>query len=83
MSRDKQMQVKKLHEQQGIKPVTKQIRAEARIAALKAQLGINSMLEEGDAKQEGESPKEQGWGRNRGNPVVTCKALNSKCMELG
>ena len=42
MSRKQQMQVRKLHEHQGIKPTTKQIGTEARIAAHESQLGIDS-----------------------------------------
>ena len=42
MHREQQMQVRKLYEQQGIKPATKQTSAEARFVALETQLGINS-----------------------------------------
>ena len=45
MSRGKQMQVKKLHEQQSTKSTTKQTSAEARIAGLEILLGINSQHE--------------------------------------
>ena len=38
MIKEQQMQVRKLCEQQGIKPVTKQTSADARIAALEAKL---------------------------------------------
>ena len=68
--------------QQSIKPATKQPSAEARIAALEAQLRINSQLEESDImKNEGESPREPAWVRNRGNPMVTCQALGGKYKE--
>ena len=42
MTREQQMQVRKLHEQQGIKPTTWQTRADARISALEAKFGIAS-----------------------------------------
>ena len=51
----------------------KQTSAEARIAALKAQLGISSQPKEGDVKKEERmTPKKTLQGRNRENPVVTC-----------
>ena len=79
-----QMQLHKLHEQQGIKPATKQTSADARIAALEAKLGIASQPKEGNAKKkEGEIPKEPAQGRNRRNPVVTHQALGAKCKEPG
>ena len=54
-----QMQVRELHEQQDIKPTAKQPSADARIAALEAQLGISSQLSMGDnKKKEGDTPKE-------------------------
>ena len=42
LSGENQMKVKKLYEQQYIKPTAKQTSAEARISALDAQLGIIS-----------------------------------------
>ena len=59
MSKEKQMQVKKLYEWQAIKPAAMQTSAEARIAALEAQLWINSQPEKGNAKHMGETPEEQ------------------------
>ena len=50
MCKKQEMQVRKPCEQQGIKPITKQLSAEARIAALEAQVRTNSQLEEGDVK---------------------------------
>ena len=76
MTREQQMQ--------GIKPTTSQTSTEARIAAHEAQLKISSQPRDGDVKKkEGETPRELAWGRNRGNPVVTCQALGSKCKEPG
>ena len=57
MSREQQMKVRKLCKQKGMKPATKQTSTEARIAALKSQLRINSQHKKGDANQRGESPK--------------------------
>ena len=51
----------------------KQTSTDARIAALKAKFGISSQPKEGDVKKnEGETPKEPMWRRNRG-----------KCKEAG
>ena len=68
------MQVHKLHEQQDIKPNMKQTSADAKIAALKAKLGVSSQPKEGNVN-------EKMWGRNRGNPVVTHQALGTKHKE--
>ena len=82
MTKEQQMQVRKLHEQQGIKPTMRQTSADMRIAALEAKLGVSSQSKEGDVKKpEGETPEEPAWGRNRGKPVVTCQALGNKCMK--
>ena len=82
MTKDQQMQVRKLFKQQDIKPTSKQTSTDARIAALEAQFGLSSQPKEGDVKKkEGETPEEPAWGRNRGNPVVTYQALGSKCKE--
>ena len=84
MFSEQQMQVRKLHEQQGIKPTAKQTSAEARIAALKVQLGINSQTKESDAKKKGgETFEEPVGGRNIGYPAVTRQALDGKCKETG
>ena len=84
MMREQQMQDRRQHEQQGIKPVTMQTSADASIAALEAKLGIRSQPKEGDVKKtEGETPKEPAWGRNRGNPVITQQASGSKGKEPG
>ena len=70
MTKDQQMQVCKLHEQQVIKPAEMQTSMDARIVALEAKLGLKSQPKEGDVKKkDGEAPKEPAWGRNRGNPV--------------
>ena len=77
------MQGWKLCEQQGIKLVMKQTSTDARIATLEAKLGINSQLEESDAKKkEGETPKEPAWERNRGNPAVTHQASGANERNL-
>ena len=76
------MQIRKLQEQQGIKPAAKQTSTATRIAALEAQVGISSQPEEGDVKKkEGETPEEPAWEKKMGNPAVTCQALGSKCQE--
>ena len=59
MSREQQMQVRKLCDQKGIKPAMKQTSAEARIAALEAHLGMISQPK-GDAKQEGLTKQHRG-----------------------
>ena len=62
----------------------KQTSSDAGIATLKTKLSINSQPKEGDVKKkEGETPKEQAWRRNRGNPVVICQASGAKCKESG
>ena len=82
MTIEQKMQVRKRHEQQGIKHAVKHTSAEATIAALEAQLRINSQTMEGDLKQKkGETPEEAAWGRNRENPVVIFQALHGKCKE--
>ena len=53
-------------EQQIIKLATKQTSTEAWTAAVEAQLMINSKPKMGDAKQEGEAPKQPTWWQNRG-----------------
>ena len=59
MTKGQQMQVEKLHEQQGIMLATKQSSTEARIFAPESQLRISSQPKKGDAKEkEGELPKE-------------------------
>ena len=74
------MQVRKLHEQQGIK----QTSTDAKIAAFKAKLRISSQPKEGDVKKtKWVTPEESAWRRNRGISVVMCQALGSKCREPG
>ena len=51
ISREQQMQTRKLHEQQGIKLAEKKNSTVARIVALKAQLRINSQPKKGDFKK--------------------------------
>ena len=59
MTKEQQMQVRKLHEQQSIKPTTRQTSRDARISALEAQLRISSQPKEGEVKKkEEENPKE-------------------------
>ena len=63
MTRKQQMQVRKLQEQEGIKPTMRQTSADVRISALEAKLRITSQPEQGDVKKkEGETPKEPKWG---------------------
>ena len=50
MTKEQQMQVCKLHEQQGIKLTMKQTSAEAMIAALEAKLKITSQPKKDDGK---------------------------------
>ena len=62
MTKEQQMQVCKLCEQQGIKPSPKQTSTDARIAALEAKLRITYQPKEGDVKKkEGETPEEPAW----------------------
>ena len=51
MTREQQMQVRKLHEQQGIKPPMQKTGTDTRISALEAKLGIASQPKEGDVKK--------------------------------
>ena len=51
MSREQKMQVRKLQEQQSIQPTSKQLITEVRIAALKAQLRVNSQLKDSDVME--------------------------------
>ena len=53
MTKEQQMQVCKLHEQQSIKPAIKQTSADARIAALEVNHGINYQPKDGDVKKLG------------------------------
>ena len=69
MTKVQQMQVKKMHEQQGIKLVMKQTSADARIAALEAQLRISSQPKEEESnvrKKKGETSEEPAWGETEG-----------------
>ena len=82
MMNEQKMQVRKQCEQQGIKPAMKQTSAEVRIITIETQLSISSQpMESGIKKKEGEIPKQPALGRNKGNPMVTCQALSSKCKE--
>ena len=64
VTNEQQMQVRKLHEQQGIKHAAKQTSADAMIAALLAKLMICSQPKESDIKKiEGETPQEPARGR--------------------
>ena len=84
MTKDQQMQIHKLHEQEDIKPVIKQNSADAWNAALETKLRICSQPKEGDVKEkEGETPKEPAWRRNRRNPVLTCQASAANCKKIG
>ena len=59
MVREQQMLVRKLYEQQGIKPIN----TDVRMTDLEAWLKTNSQLNEGDVtKKEGETPPEPAWG---------------------
>ena len=82
MPREQQILVRKLHEQQSIKPIYKQPSTEARIAVIKAQLMLNTQSKKRDVMQnEGETPISSAWGGNRINPVVACQALGGKYKE--
>ena len=84
MTKEQQMQVCKLCEQQGIKHAINQTIKDARIAALEVKLGINSQSEEGDVKKnEKKTPNEPSWGRKRGNPAVTHQVSGAKHKEPG
>ena len=72
MTKEQQVQVRKLCEQQGIKLVVKRTSADARIAALEGNLRVSSWPKGGDVKKtKGETFKEPAQGRHRGSPVVT------------
>ena len=70
--------------EQQIKTASKQLCIEARIAALEAQLRVNSQPEEGDViKKKGETLAEPAWERNRWSPMGTHQILGWKCKESG
>ena len=84
MTGEQQMQVHKLHEQQGIKSAMKQTSTDARISALEAKLEITFQPKECDVKGKGgQDSKEPNWGKNWENPAVTHWALGAKCKEPG
>ena len=57
LTKEQQMQIRKLHEQQDIKPAVNQTSADAMVAALEAKLRINSQPKKGDVnKTKGETP---------------------------
>ena len=65
-------------------PLQSRLSTDVRIAALEENLGISSQPKEGDVKTtKGETSKEQAWGRNRGNPMVTYQESGVKCKEHG
>ena len=68
MSKEQQMQVRKLREQQGIKPTVRQFMAKARITALRLSLGL--IL----------NPRRRILRRKR-DLTVTCQALGGKCKK--
>ena len=56
------MQIRKLHEQQGIRLAARQTSADARIVVLDAKLMVRSQPKEGDDKKmKGETPEESAW----------------------
>ena len=78
MTRDQQMQARKLQEQQGIKPPTQQTSADARISALEAQLGITSQPKQRDVKKKKEGLPKKISGEKQGKscgdlPGIGCK----------
>ena len=74
MSREQQMQVRKLQEQQGINPISKQPNAETRKAALETQLTVHYQPDKDDKiRKVGETPTEIAWGRNRGNHALPAR----------
>ena len=52
MTKEQQMQVQKLHEQQGIKPTMKQMSTDIKIATLETKLRVSSQPEEDDVKKQ-------------------------------
>ena len=84
MTKEQQMWVRKLLQQQHVKPAMKQPSTKTGIATFEAQLRVSSQAMKSDAKnKEVETLKEQAWGRSRENSVVTCHTLGSKCKEPG
>ena len=65
MTKDQQMQVRQLQEQQGNNPDTKQASTEAVIAAVEAQLGINSQPKKGDGKKRGRDSQRTNVGKKQ------------------
>ena len=77
------MKVKKLQQEQGIKPAIKQTSADARNAALEAKFKTSSQPKESDVKKtKEETRKNQAWGRNRRNSAVNCQEFGSKCKKV-
>ena len=67
ITKEQQMKVRKLCEQQGIKPAVKMTSADTRIAALEAKLGVSSQPKEGNVKNWREKlPKNQHEGETEG-----------------
>ena len=84
INREQQMQFRKLQEQQGIKPATRQTSADAKNSAREAKIEITSQPKQDDVKEkEGETPKEPKWGKNKRNSSMTCQKLGAKCKEPG
>ena len=76
MIKKKQMLVRKLQQEQGIKPATRMASTETGVAALKAKFRVSSQTEQVYAKENlGETLRGTVWGRNRRNSVVTHQAL--------
>ena len=83
MTKEQQIQVRKLNKQQCIKPATKQTSANNRIAALKSKLGTSSQPKEGDdTNTVRESQRTSIWKEQRescaGFPGILCKVQGTQ-----
>lgn len=57
-----------MQEQQDMKPAYKQPSAKVRVAAIKAELRVDSQPDDGNImRSEGETPIDPAWRRNRGS----------------
>ena len=77
MTKEQQMQVRKLHEQQGMKPAVNQSSEGARIAALEAQLGISSQQGGRCQEEMWRNHKQPASGGNRGNLLARHRVANA------
>ena len=83
ITKEQQMQVRKLGQEQGIKPAIMGTSAEARVIALEAKFGVSSEPKQVKTEENlGETLNGLVLGRNRRNSAVTCQALDAKCKDL-